>query len=74
MSYSWKKVVIYSCIKEDSEFFGYQQIVQKYNLQTFYLTSPFSSGNRIIKTNPLFLLTLKMALHTTRQVSVSEKK
>ena len=46
MSYSWKKVVIYSCIKEDSEFFGYQQIVHMYNLQTFYLTSPFSSQAR----------------------------
>ena len=74
MSYSWKKVVIFSCIKVDSEFFGYQQIVHMYNLQTFYLTSPFSSGNRIIKTKPLFLLTLKMALHTTQQVSVCEEK
>ena len=38
-------------------FFGYQQL---YTLQTFHLyTSPLSSGNRIIKTKPLFLLTRK---------------
>ena len=36
--------------------FGYQQL---YTLQTFYLTSPLSSGNRLIKTKPLFLLTRK---------------
>ena len=37
-------------------FFGYQQL---YTLQTFYLTSPLSSGNRLIKTKLLFLLTRK---------------
>ena len=30
MSYSLKKVIIYSCIKVDSEFFGYQQTVHMY--------------------------------------------
>ena len=50
------EVVFYFCIKVDNEFFGYQQLD---TLQTFHLTSPFSSGNRIIKTKPLFLLTLK---------------
>ena len=37
-------------------FFGYQQL---YTLQTFYLTSSLSSGNRLIKTKLLFLLTRK---------------
>ena len=30
-----------------------------YTLQTFYLTRPFSSGNSIIRTKALFLLTLE---------------
>ena len=35
-------------------------VVKKfYTLQTFYLTRPFSSGNSIIRTKALFLLTLE---------------